>query len=127
MKLAEKRKGRASDTYLKQNSADKRIIASGSLVGDVSNTAARTASRPEGCKWSNNSCPFNSTLFVLYNLWRVNPAAWTVMSKSFGNAWLDILADLFIYPGGGQDYVRRGVHRHYSWSQGVRLRTGDEP
>ncbi len=102
MKPAEKWKGRASDTYLKQNSADKHIIASGSLIGDVSNTVACTVSWPEGWKWSNNSCPFDSNLFVLYNLWRINPAAWTVVFKSFGNPWLNILANLFIHSGEGQ-------------------------
>ncbi len=71
----QKWKGRASDTYLKQNSADKCSIVSGSLVGDVSNTAACTVLRPKGCKWSYNSCPFDSNLFVLYNLWRVNPCS----------------------------------------------------
>ncbi|KAK0433367.1 hypothetical protein EV421DRAFT_1718669, partial [Armillaria borealis] len=96
MKPAEKWNGRASDTFdLKHNTSDKRFLASGTPTGDVPSTAVISASRPAGCKWSNNSCPFDSTLFVLYNLWRIDPAAWTVAFNSFGNQWLDILAESF--------------------------------
>ncbi|SJL13220.1 uncharacterized protein ARMOST_16659 [Armillaria ostoyae] len=121
MKPAEKRKGRASDTFdLKHNTSDKRFLASGTPTGDVPSTAVISASRPAGCKWSNNSCPFDSTLFVVYNLWRIDPAAWTVAFNSFGNQWLDILAESFnkhiekLYTlEEVKDYVRRKMHREY--------------
>ncbi len=96
MKAAEKRKGRNSDTFnAKQNTADKCTAASGSLAVTASDIAAHTVLRPAGCKWSSNSCLYNSTLFVLYNLWRVDPAAWTIAFKSFRNPWLDMLAESF--------------------------------
>ncbi|SJL16899.1 uncharacterized protein ARMOST_20429 [Armillaria ostoyae] len=121
MKPAEKWKGRASDTFdLKHNTSDKRFLTSGTPTGDVPSTAVISASWPAGCKWSNNSCPFDSTLFVLYNLWRIDPAAWTVAFNSFGNQWLDILAESFnkhvekLYTlEEVRDYVRCKMHREY--------------
>ncbi len=124
MKPAEKRKGRVSDTFdAKHVVADKRPVID--VPRYISNRIRSgciepQVERPVGCKWSNNSCPFDSSIFVLYNMWRVNPAVWSDKFRSFGNTWLDLSAESFTNHISGlytleevRDYVRRKMHRAF--------------
>ncbi|KAK0432436.1 hypothetical protein EV421DRAFT_1719531 [Armillaria borealis] len=112
MKPAEKRRGRASDTFdEKQYTSDKR---------HATDDTTQSTLRPVGCKWSNNSCPYDATLFVLYNMWRTNPTEWTAAFESVGNPRLVLLAESFrkyvdkLYTlEEVRDYVRRRMHRDY--------------
>ncbi|SJL05834.1 uncharacterized protein ARMOST_09170 [Armillaria ostoyae] len=121
MKPSEKRKDRVSDTFdAKQVTADKHSVIN--VPGCISDRAHMDPpmERPIGCKWSNNSCPFDSSIFVLYNMWRINPAVWSYEFRSYGNTWLDLLAESFNKHLIGlytleevRDYVRRKMHRAF--------------
>ncbi|KAK0493391.1 hypothetical protein EDD18DRAFT_1333771 [Armillaria luteobubalina] len=57
--------------------------------------AANHNSDVVGCRWSNNSCAFDATLFILYNLWNSGPARCSHAFESFGNSWMVMLASAF--------------------------------
>ncbi|PBL04584.1 hypothetical protein ARMGADRAFT_1071027 [Armillaria gallica] len=78
MKPAEKRKGRASDTFdSKQAATDKH--------------AARSVApnMPAGCKWSNNSCAYDAVLFILYNMWRSDDTRYSIERHMLGEYSLE--------------------------------------
>ncbi len=90
MKPAEKRKGRASDTAFdaKQSAIDKRHT-----VHDFS-AAGHLPSQPSpvGCRWHSNSCAYDATLFVIYNMWNLRPVAFSVAFNEMRNDWLPLMA-----------------------------------
>ncbi|SJL01000.1 uncharacterized protein ARMOST_04314 [Armillaria ostoyae] len=75
---------------------------------------------PAGCKWSNNSCAYNTVLFVLYNLWRPDDVQYTAVFGLLCNQWLDMAMTSFKRHSNGKytleevrDYLRRALHREY--------------
>ncbi len=57
---------------------------------------------------------------MLYNMWRDNLTAWSDEFRTFGNAWLGLLAESFNKHVSGlytleevRDYVRRKMHRAF--------------
>ncbi len=114
MKVAEKRKGRASDTCdLKQNNPDKRAAT-------ITTSTLSSSVEPVGCKWSSNSCAYDATIFVLYNLWCSDTRRYSAEFGEFQNQWMDMDATSFQRHKLGEypledvrDYIRRALHREY--------------
>ncbi|KAK0433191.1 hypothetical protein EV421DRAFT_1684186, partial [Armillaria borealis] len=84
MKGPEKCKARISDTFdLKQTTTDKRTATS-----SIQQT-------PAGCKWSSNSCAYDSVLFVIYNLWNSDIGRYNTEYAAIQSTWMDITAAAF--------------------------------
>ncbi|PBK63104.1 hypothetical protein ARMSODRAFT_1024394 [Armillaria solidipes] len=126
MKPPEKRKGRTSETFdLKQSTVDKRIAVSRKaepVLGSnhVPLQPVTQPYRPVGCRWSNNSCAFNATIFVLYNMWCAAPPEYKDALANFDNPWLRVMTTSFKKFIDGhytleevRDYLRRGLHREF--------------
>ncbi|PBK82753.1 hypothetical protein ARMGADRAFT_946047, partial [Armillaria gallica] len=45
-----------------------------------------------GCKWYNNSCPYDSILFVLANTWKSDPVHYAKCFKSINIEWMGELS-----------------------------------
>ncbi len=110
MKLSEKRKGHASDTFnIKQHTVNKWPV-----------NLSFTESTPEGCKWSSNSSTYNAVPFVLYNTWNSDVALCTTDFAELSNQWLDMATLAFSQHRRGEysleevrDYIRRALHHEY--------------
>ncbi|KAK0221443.1 hypothetical protein IW262DRAFT_1493266 [Armillaria fumosa] len=83
MKSAAKHKARSSDTN------------SGPHAPHTGPEAVNHSSDVIGCRWSNNSCAFDATIFILYNLWNSGPARCSRAFELFGNCWMAMLASSF--------------------------------
>ncbi|PBK83922.1 hypothetical protein ARMGADRAFT_1088900 [Armillaria gallica] len=114
MKVAEKcSKGRASDTFdLKQNNHDKHAV--------ITTSTPSSSVEPAGCKSSSNSCAYDATIFVLYNLWCSDMRRYSAEFREFQNQWMEMAAASFQqhkldeYPlEDFRDYIRRALHREY--------------
>ncbi|PBL04252.1 hypothetical protein ARMGADRAFT_1070728 [Armillaria gallica] len=115
MKPAEKRKGRISDTFdAKQEGTQKRANDS------VTRRDFSMHLVPIGCKWSNNSCAYDATMFVLFNMWNANHAGLASDVEAIGNEWLQLVMRSFRTFKDGlytlekvRDHTRRKLHRDF--------------
>ncbi|PBK81842.1 hypothetical protein ARMGADRAFT_1090907 [Armillaria gallica] len=115
MKPAEKRKGRISDTFdAKQEGTQKRANDS------VTRQDSSMHLVPVGCKWSNNSCTYDATMFVLFNMWNANHAGLASDVEAIGNEWLQLVMRSFRTFKDGlytleevRDHTRRKLHRDF--------------
>ncbi len=125
MKPSEKRKGRTSETFdLKQSNVDKCITVrkpeSDSGYTPVQSHPVAHPYRPAGCRWSNNSCTFDATIFVLFNVWHAAPPEYKDALANFDNLWIRVMITSFKKFVDGlytleevRDYLRRGLHREF--------------
>ncbi len=70
---------------------------------------------PMGCKWHNNSCAYDSIIFVLYNVWRADPDYLTEHYSSLNNEWLGLFTQSFQSYAQHQyslEEVREFIRRH---------------
>ncbi len=102
MKPSKKRKGRVSDTFdLKQVTVDK-CAAINSTSPRIAEGAASSsqavveAYQPVSCWWSNNSCAYNVTVYILYNTWHIVSQDYKNMLHDFENPWLNMLVTSFM-------------------------------
>ncbi len=88
MKPSVKHKGRKSDLDVVKENMQIASIQEPSIVSGNYNV-------PEGCRWHNNSCAYDSLIFVLYNIWRSDPTYFTEQYKLLNNEWLTLITQSF--------------------------------
>ncbi len=78
------------------------------------------ASFPSGCKWYNNSCPYDSILFVLANTWKSDPVRYAECFEGINIEWMGELSkSLQLHIEGKysleqvRDFMRRKLHREF--------------
>lgn len=126
MKPPKKWKGRVSDTFdLKQTTVDKCIITAATSERTVEpcvslSRHAVQSYKPVGCRWSNNSCAYNVTVYILYNMWHVASQDHKSAIHNFNNPWLNMMMTSFARHIDGQytleevrDYFRRCLNREH--------------
>ncbi len=76
---------------------------------------------PVSCAWYNNSCPFDSLIFVIANVWRSDPRKYSKSFSEINSIWMGNLStSLTSYTEGKysleqvRDYMRRKLHREFS-------------
>ncbi len=73
---------------------------------------------PMGCRWHSNSCAYNATLFVIYNMWNMQPVEFSATSNDMCNDWLLLMAKSSQSFNNGvylleevREFIRRKLHR----------------
>ncbi len=79
-----------------------------------------TGLQPVGCKWSNNSCTYNSMVFIMFNLWNSDRPRHGGAFEHSDNIWMRTLGTSFskfvnreYMLEAVRDYFRRGLQREF--------------
>ncbi len=99
---------------------DRTDIVPDSLRGCVSSLVLGSASPPSRCAWYNNSCPYNSLLFVLANTWKSDPIRYAECFDGINREWMGELSkSLTLHIKGKysleqvRDFMRCKLHREF--------------
>ena len=95
---------------------------------DDSDFTSGTLVTPKGTRWSNNSCAYDPTVTILYNIWLDDTVAQSTAFKSIGLRFMGLLADSFKRHVEGEysleevrDYLRRSLQRfdptRFAWGE----------
>ncbi|SJL08155.1 uncharacterized protein ARMOST_11518 [Armillaria ostoyae] len=97
MKVPGKRKGRQSDegandlTHMKIKESDS--LAS---TDRYRSTISSVDQVPAGCLWASNSCPFDSIMFILANVWDRCPIVYNDVFADINTEWFGTLAEALV-------------------------------
>ncbi len=113
MKVPGKRKGRTSDEGVTDTS-DQNVRVLRPVQPIHPNQVVA------GCVWSNNSCPYDSVMFVLANIWKRDPTIYLARFADINTEWMGTLADAMEVHNKAQysleqvrDFMRRKLHRAF--------------